>query len=67
MGSAAIYLIWENYEDYKHRVLHIFSNHEEAMKFWAKTDGLPWWTAGARYFAKEHEVNNHNANLIISH
>ena len=64
---TTVFLCWENLEDRKNRVLHIFTSHVESEAFVRQTDGLREWNAGARYYARDYEVQNHNADLAIYH
>jgi len=65
--NKTLYLCWENFEDRKHRMLHIFGSHNDAIKFVRETDGLREWNPGAHYHARNHEVENHDSNLTIQH
>lgn len=64
---TVLYLCWENQEDRKHRILHIFGNHKDAYEFINVTDGLREWNPNARYYARDHEVESHDSNLVIHH
>lgn len=67
MTIQNIYLVWENGDGRRDRVLHIFGDHDEFVKFWAAANGLREWCAGARYPARSHDVQNHHAAITIIH
>lgn len=65
--KPVIYFGWENQEDNHSRQLYSFKSHLQFLQWLAKTNGLMPWSAGARYPARNTEVERYNANMIISY
>jgi hypothetical protein len=62
-----VYFGWENQTGPRDRQLFEFRSHLKFLHWLAATDGLQPWNAGARYPARNSEVQNCNANMIITY